>query len=197
MIAAVSDAEESIRSARPSDARDYAAHIARHIADSGKGDDFHYAPISDVDRDDVAHASERRWSAPVGEPGWGRAWVLVRKVSFGFLPGPSSNIVGHVELRGPTLVSALHRCELSLGLEREYRKKGYGRALVDRALSWARSETSLRFVDLKVFGHNEPARALYRRCGFRETGRIDEAFVMQDGTVIDDIVMVLPLARPA
>jgi RimJ/RimL family protein N-acetyltransferase len=195
MIGCVSDGEESVRPARPSDARDYASHIARHIADSGKDGDLHYAPISGVDRDDVAHACERRWSAPVGEPGWGRAWVLVRKVSFGFLPGPSSNVVGHVELRGPTLVSALHRCELSLGLERDYRNRGYGRTLVDQALAWARAETSLRFVDLKVFGHNEPARALYQRFGFRETGRIDEAFVMQDGTVIDDIVMVLPLAR--
>ena len=190
------DLDESVRPARPSDARDYAAHIARHIADSGKDGNLHYAPISGVDRDEVAHASERRWAAPVGEPGWGRAWVLVRKVSFGFLPGPSSNVVGHVELRGPTLPSAMHRCELSLGLEREYRQKGFGSALMNRALAWARSETSLRFVDLKVFGHNEPARALYQRCGFRETGRIEEAFVMQDGTVIDDIVMLLSLSRP-
>jgi RimJ/RimL family protein N-acetyltransferase len=197
MIARVSDAEESLRQARPSDARDYAAHIVRHLADSGKDGDLHYAPISSIDRDDVAHACERRWSAQIGEPGWGRAWVLVRKVSFGFLPGPSSNVVGHVELRGPTLSAALHRADLSLGLERAWRAKGYGRMLVALALDWARHETALRFIDLKVFAHNTPARALYGRFGFREMGHVDEAFVMPDGTVLDDILMVLPLSRNA
>ena len=60
MIGDVSDGDESVRPARPSDARDYAAHIARHIADSGKDGDLHYAPISVIDREDVAHACERR-----------------------------------------------------------------------------------------------------------------------------------------
>jgi len=195
MLPRVSDDEESLRPARPADARDYASHIVRHLRDSGKNGEPHYAPIWGVERDDVAQACERRWSAPVGEPGWGRAWLLHRTVNFGLLPGSSSNVVGHVELRGPTIPASQHRAELSVGLEAPFRARGLGARLVTAAIAWARAETALSHIDLKVFAHNQRARKLYTRLGFVEIGKLTEAFVMPDGTVIDDVLMVLRIPR--
>ncbi|HSK05387.1 MAG TPA: dihydropteroate synthase [Kofleriaceae bacterium] len=52
----------------------------------------------------------------------------------------------------------------------EARGAGLGRALVDAALRWTRGRAALE-LSLQVTEGNEPARALYEGCGFRDTGR--------------------------
>jgi dihydropteroate synthase len=52
----------------------------------------------------------------------------------------------------------------------EARGAGIGRALVDAALRWTRGRAALE-LSLQVTEGNEPARALYEGCGFRDTGR--------------------------
>ncbi|HZT48743.1 MAG TPA: GNAT family N-acetyltransferase [Hyphomicrobiaceae bacterium] len=49
------------------------------------------------------------------------------------------------------------------------RQSGVGAALVEAVASWARACGSSRLA-LWVTSGNEPAEALYRRCGFRATG---------------------------
>jgi dihydropteroate synthase len=52
----------------------------------------------------------------------------------------------------------------------EARGGGVGRALVDAALRWTRGRAAIE-LSLQVTDGNEPARALYEGCGFRDTGR--------------------------
>ena len=51
----------------------------------------------------------------------------------------------------------------------EARGSGAGRTLVDAALTWARSRAALA-VTLHVSERHEPAKRLYLRCGFADTG---------------------------
>src|SRR5689334_23740803 len=51
----------------------------------------------------------------------------------------------------------------------EARRGGLARALVDAALRWARGRAALELT-LGVAEGNEPAYALYRGCGFHDTG---------------------------
>ena len=116
------------------------------------------------------------------QPGWQR-WWLVRDPS-------GTGIVGHVNLLGDRLPTALHRCELGIGIERDYRGRGLGRRLMNQALDFARNSPSLHWVDLKVFAHNTRAIDLYTRLGFVEVGRVPDRFRIE-GLAVDDVIMVL------
>ena len=185
------DSTSEVRPARASDAFDFAAHIARHLAESGQAGNIHFAPVTVVSRDDVVRESERRWATALTQPGWGRVWILVVDPPLDTKPWESApRVVGHVELRGSLVHSGLHRAEMSIGLEASYRGAGHGQRLAEVALRFARDIGRFAYLDLKVFSHNDRARRLYARLGFREVGRVDDAFRMADGTKVDDIMMV-------
>lgn len=180
-----------VRAARASDAFDFAAHIARHLAESGAQGNIHFAPVTVVSRDDVVRESERRWATALTQPGWGRVWILVVDPPLDMKPWETTpRVVGHVELRGSLVHSGLHRAEMSIGIEAAHRGNGNGQRLAEVALRYARDIGRFAFLDLKVFSHNERARRLYTRLGFREVGKVEDAFRMADGTKVDDIMMV-------
>jgi ribosomal protein S18 acetylase RimI-like enzyme len=85
---------------------------------------------------------------------------------------------------------------MAMGIERDFRGQGWGGRLLQTALDWARAETTLAWVDLGVFEHNAPARALYRKFGFKEVGRREDLFRVH-GVRITDIQMVLELPGTA
>ena len=58
------------------------------------------------------------------------------------------------------------------------------------AIDFARAAETLVWLDLRVFGHNEPARRLYESLGFEEIGEIRDCFRIS-GEVIDDVLMTL------
>lgn len=173
------------------DAPAFAAHIVRHLAESGSGGAPHFAPLSVVAYDDVAAQSDRRWALSLREPGWGRAWMLIAPAR-GSLPNDRARVVGHVELRGSLVHSGLHRAELSIGLERAVRGAGHGRRLMREAVAFA-AAAGLAYLDLKVFAHNAPARRLYEALGFRQVALLPDLFRMPDGARIDDVWMTLEL----
>jgi RimJ/RimL family protein N-acetyltransferase len=108
----------------------------------------------------------------VDQVGWERSWGLFE----------GTEIRGTIQLRhSPKLESNLHRALLAMGIERGQRGQG-----------WARAQSSLEWIDLGVFEHNAPARALYSRFGFREAGRREDLFRVFK-TQITDIEMVLKL----
>jgi ribosomal protein S18 acetylase RimI-like enzyme len=78
-----------------------------------------------------------------------------------------------------------------MGVERGWRGRGHGRALLAAAIAWARG-AELAWIDLGVFAHNQRARALYAAVGFIEIGVTRDRFRV-DGTAIDDIAMALAL----
>ena len=121
------------------------------------------------------------WIDRRGERGWQRCWVAI---------AADGNIVGDVELKGSSLTSELHRCELGIGIERPSRGGGLGRRLMETAIEFARGVETLAWVDLRVFAHNAPGRALYRSVGFVEVGTLADRFRI-DGQSIGDVMMTL------
>ena len=175
-----------------SDLSDFASHVVRHLAESGSAGSTHFSPVWEVDWNDVLRETERRWITPAHHPGWGRTW-LVWTHRWTSPSEPRPRVIGHLELRGGPVSSALHRAELSLGIEAPFRAKGAGRALIEGAIAWARTNESLVHLDLRVFAENAQARALYRKLGFREVATIRDAYRMRDGTSVDDVFMTLAL----
>jgi GNAT superfamily N-acetyltransferase len=79
-------------------------------------------------------------------------------------------------------------CEMKrLYLREQYRGSGAGRALVERAVAWAR-EQGYRVIRLDTLPDKMlPAVSLYRRLGFREIGRDGEKLDMELILAGDDL----------
>lgn len=176
-----------IRALEAKDIDLFAAHLVRNLAESGRGGTPIFAPYP---ADESAHWNheERRqkilggWSIALSEPGWGRAWAIFE----------GDQIVGHIDLQAQKLKSSLHRAMIGMGIEASHRRQGFGKQLMETLIRWAREETELEWLDLSVFAKNEPARRLYRSCGFVEVGYLSDLFRV-DGQKLDDVRMVLKL----
>jgi len=82
--------------------------------------------------------------------------------------------------------------EIGMLVDRGWRGRGVGSALVRAAIGLAR-EQGLHKLSLEVFAHNTAAIALYRKCGFLEEGRRARHYRRASGQLWDSIVMGLAL----
>jgi RimJ/RimL family protein N-acetyltransferase len=82
--------------------------------------------------------------------------------------------------------------ELGMLVDREWRGRGVGSALLQATIDWARHQR-LHKLSLEVFAHNTAAIALYRKCGFVEEGHRVKHYRRASGELWDSIVMGLPL----
>lgn len=76
-------------------------------------------------------------------------------------------------------------------LHPDARGVGVAASLVSAALERARAE-GVKTVGLWVHGKNMPARRLYERLGFQETGRVPHGIEV-GGEIVDDVLMSLVL----
>ena len=175
----------AIRLAVPNhrDADGFARYLVEHMAESGRGGSPHYALARRLDRFEVEEHARERWERTVGESGWARAFLL----------WAGDRVVGHVELKGGRITAEMHRATLGIGMRRALTGKGWGRRLMETAIGWAREDAKLTWIDLGVFSENAPARKLYRSLGFTEIGSREEAFRLDSGVVVTDILMALKL----
>ena len=81
-----------------------------------------------------------------------------------------------------------HRCSMAIALYKEFWELGIGTAMIGYRTDLAR-ETGWHQVDLEVMAENTKAQALYKKCGFVETGRRHNALMLDDGTYHDEILM--------
>ena len=77
-------------------------------------------------------------------------------------------------------------------VDRGWRGRGVGSALVQTAIGWARGQR-LHKLCLEVFAHNTAAIALYRKSGFTEEGRRVKQYRRASGELWDSLVMGLAL----
>jgi len=82
--------------------------------------------------------------------------------------------------------------EFGMLVDRGWRGRGVGTALVQAAIVWARGQ-GLHKLCLEVFAHHTTAIALYRKCGFTEEGRRVQQYQRASGEIWDSIVMGLAL----
>lgn len=176
----------TIRALRTSDARAFADHLVAHVAESGREGSPHFSVANVIDRDEVRDSVLMRWTRGLGEPLWGRALGAWDE-------GSPARLVGHVELRGGRVEAELHRAILSMGIQRAHTGRGLGRALLERAITWAHDELHLSALELGVFASNTRARRLYESAGFAVIGVRRDAFRLAGGVSVDDVLMELTL----
>jgi RimJ/RimL family protein N-acetyltransferase len=82
--------------------------------------------------------------------------------------------------------------ELGMLVDRDWRGRGVGSALLQATIDWAR-DRGLHKLSLEVFAHNTAGIALYRKCGFVEEGHRVKHYRRASGELWDAIVMGLPL----
>ncbi len=162
-------------------------HLAHHHAESGQGE-IHFKPFDPAQADRPKGLHETAWQLPLTELGWQR-WFVAQSSQHA-----SATVLGHLSLKGPSLRTALHRCELGIGLERKGRNRGIGTALMHHAIAFARATPTLEWIDLNVFAHNEIARNLYHQLGFVQMGTRIDSFRLS-GESLDDVQMSLDLRR--
>lgn len=81
-----------------------------------------------------------------------------------------------------------HRCSMAIALYEEYWGLGIGTAMIGYMTELA-AKTGWHQMDLEVVAENEQAQALYKKCGFIESGRRHNALLFDDGTYHDEILM--------
>lgn len=85
-----------------------------------------------------------------------------------------------------------HRVSLGISVLREFWSLGIGTALMEEADRAAREKRALQ-IELEFAEGNSRARALYERCGFRLAGVHPDAFLMPDGTLKNEYLMIKKL----
>ena len=157
-------AEFAVRPARPSDTRAMAELFAAVAAER---DGIATEPPVDLEE---------------------RTAVFTRTVSGSIVAVAGGRVVGllHVE------ASRHGFGEIGMAVDRAWRGRGVGSALVRTAVDWARG-AGLHKLCLEVFPHNAAGIALYRRAGFTEEGRRVAQYRRASGELWDSIVMGLPL----
>ncbi len=80
-------------------------------------------------------------------------------------------VIGHLHVSREDDPVNRHVASLGMAVARDWRHSGVGSALLAEAIRWAR-EARVEKLALSVYPDNDAARALYRKFGFAEEGRL-------------------------
>jgi ribosomal protein S18 acetylase RimI-like enzyme len=179
----------AIRSAAETELPAFFAYLDEHLKDNGA----HGMPLfQPMPRAASRFPVEKQASfvhglaTPLDGAAWRRLWLAL----------DGERICGHIDLRARPEGPAQHRMLLGMGVDRSARRCGLGMRLLDTAVAWAEKQPGFAWLDLEVLSVNEPARALYRKRGFVQTGEIADLFRI-DGEQLGYTYMSLPLRRQA
>lgn len=86
-----------------------------------------------------------------------------------FVAENGGEIVGRLSVARDPHPASRHVADLGLMVAAAHRRRGVGRALLERAVEWA-ATANVRKLELHVFPHNGPAIALYESFGFVREG---------------------------
>jgi ribosomal protein S18 acetylase RimI-like enzyme len=96
-------------------------------------------------------------------------------------------MIGYVSLVFPRFKKMKGNAYLTIALKKEYRGKGIGTILMDKAEDYVRGRGARR-IELEVFAKNTGAKKLYETLGYVVEGVKKEAVTDIDG--YDDIVIM-------
>ena len=82
-----------------------------------------------------------------------------------------------------------HRATFHMLVERDYRGRGVGTALLETLIRWAEQHPTIEKLGLAVLATNTPAINVYRRLGFLEEGRRIHELKLGLHEYTDDILM--------
>ncbi|HEX8610907.1 MAG TPA: GNAT family N-acetyltransferase [Telluria sp.] len=175
-----------IRPAGSDDLDGFFAYLNEHLRDNGSGATALFMPMPRAASrfgPERESAFRRACATALGQPGWRRLWLAF---------DAQGGIEGHIDLRARPEGACAHRTLLGMGVHRDARKQGLGSRLIAVAAAWAAGEAALDWIDLEVLSVNVPARQLYARCGFVQTGETADMFRI-DGEALAYTFMSLAL----
>jgi len=94
----------------------------------------------------------------------------------------------------PRTEKRAHVAEYGIYIREGYRDSGLGTALTRELIETAKKQR-LEILQLSVYATNKRAFHVYKKCGFRECGKLTRGIKFLDGTYTDIILMELPLTR--
>lgn len=103
----------------------------------------------------------------------------------------NGEIVGHGLLERRDLAVTSHVVFVSLAVHEGHQGKGFGKALMEELIAWARSAPDVEKIELNVRSSNDRAIGLYRSLGFVEEGRWTKRIKIGPGEYLDDVMMAL------
>jgi RimJ/RimL family protein N-acetyltransferase len=115
--------------------------------------------------------------------------TLTRDDATQFVVDADGAVVGALGIHGQ---HASGLFDLGMFLAPDWRGKGAGSALMERAIGWAK-EHGAHKVTLTLWPHNAAARALYEKFGFAEEGYLRRHYRRRNGQLWDAVAMGLVL----
>jgi putative acetyltransferase len=123
-----------------------------------------------------AVASERRWIqtevVPLGERDYRRrfrnSWTTREATLMALADG---RLIGSLSINREDRPATRHVATLGMFVAASWRGRGVGTALMTEAMRWGRLH-GIEKIELSVYPHNGAAKALYRKFGFDEEGRL-------------------------
>lgn len=103
----------------------------------------------------------------------------------------NGKIVANIDFTSGTRRRLAHIGEIGMAVLPAWRNKGLGKILMKTLIDWAKHETYLEKLNLRVLSTNERAIALYEGFGFSEEGRRMKEIKYSDGRYADCILMTL------
>ena len=98
--------------------------------------------------------------------------------------------VGHLLLEPLDLSSIRHVVQLTIVVHPGHTGKGYGKALMEHAIAWARDSGRVEKIELRVRSTNRGAINLYESVGFVREGVLKKHVKLREGYA-DEICMAL------
>lgn len=81
-----------------------------------------------------------------------------------------------------------HVGALGISIAKEFRGEGIGKKLFETVLEESRKLKELRIITLGVFACNDLGRAMYKKYGFEEYGRLPKG-ILHKGVYVDHLLM--------
>jgi len=104
-----------------------------------------------------------------------------------FVAEDGGEVVGRLSVQRDQHPASRHVADLGLMVAASHRRQGIGRALLERAVAWARG-AGVRKLELHVFPWNEAALALYESVGFVREG-YRKGHYQRSGEDVDVVLM--------
>ena len=124
-----------------------------------------------------------------------RQWLrnhLVARNSTLLVAETGGRIVGVLSCERGQRNAIRHVTKLGVSVRKEWRDQGIGRALMERAIAWARETGIVKRIELHVTVRNPRAIHLYEKLGFEKEGKIRRG-LFKNGQYLDLWLMALLL----
>jgi L-amino acid N-acyltransferase YncA len=102
-----------------------------------------------------------------------------------------NRVVGGASIH-PHTEKRAHVAEFGIFIREGYRDVGLG-TILTRTLAEVAKEQGFEILQLSVYATNARAFHVYKKCGYKECGKLTRDIKFSDGTYTDRILMELPL----